>query len=385
MFKKSLAALAVLSTAAGFAYAGQVTLYGVVDEGLNYTKEDVKMDGVRSVDQHSFGLDSGLNAGSRIGLTGQEALGNGMTVGFKLENGFQADTGAFGSDNRIFDREASLTVTSPFGRLSAGRMGGIASAAGSYDIVYAIGDAFDGGDNKIFGLAKSARYDNMLTYQTPMMAGLQATVQYSFKEDALDANRKSIREGSSDANRYTSVALTGNYGPFNAVLAYELQKYGSNVLDGQNKVLSSVPSKDGQAVYLGGNYDFGVAKAFAMAQYFKGQNALTALSTIDLENKSKPTAGYKGYGLHLGTVVPVCAGNLTIGGYYVDGKAEFEKYDRDNDYIGVATRYVYPLSRRTSLYAGAGYAHSKLDADNTQKGEFKANVTQAYMGMTHKF
>lgn len=384
MFKKSLAALAVLSTAAGFAYAGQVTLYGVVDEGLNYTKEDVKMDGVRSVDQHSFGLDSGLNAGSRIGLTGQEALGNGMTVGFKLENGFQADTGAFGSDNRIFDREASLTVTSPFGRLSAGRMGGIASAAGSYDIVYAIGDAFDGGDNKIFGLAKSARYDNMLTYQTPMMAGLQATVQYSFKEDALDANRKSIREGSSDANRYTSVALTGNYGPFNAVLAYELQKYGSNVVENK-AIVSSVPSKDGQAVYLGGNYDFGVAKAFAMAQYFKGQNALTAMSTFDLKDESKPTAGYKGYGLHLGTVVPVCAGNLTIGGYYVDGKAEFEKYDRDNDYIGVATRYVYPLSRRTSLYAGAGYAHSKLDADNTQKGEFKANVTQAYMGMTHKF
>lgn len=384
MFKKSLAALAVLSTAAGFAYAGQVTLYGVVDEGLNYTKEDVKMDGVRSVDQHSFGLDSGLNAGSRIGLTGQEALGNGMTVGFKLENGFQADTGAFGSDNRIFDREASLTVTSPFGRLSAGRMGGIASAAGSYDIVYAIGDAFDGGDNKIFGLAKSARYDNMLTYQTPMMAGLQATVQYSFKEDALDANRKSIREGSSDANRYTSVALTGNYGPFNAVLAYELQKYGSNVVENK-AIVSSVPSKDGQAVYLGGNYDFGVAKAFAMAQYFKGQNALTAMSAFDLKDESKPTAGYKGYGLHLGTVVPVCAGNLTIGGYYVDGKAEFERYDRDNDYIGVATRYVYPLSRRTSLYAGAGYAHSKLDADNTQKGEFKANVTQAYMGMTHKF
>ena len=380
MFKKSLTALAVLSSMTGFAYAGQVTLYGVVDEGLNYSKEDVKVDGGKKVDQHTFGLDSGLNAGSRIGLTGQEALGNDMTVGFKLENGFDADTGAFSDKDRIFNREASLTVSSPFGRLSAGRMGGIASAAGSYDIVYSIGDAFDGGDNKIFGLAKSARYDNMITYQTPMMGGLQATVQYSFKENSTDANRLTAREGSSDANRYTSAALTGNYGPFNAVLAYELQDYGSTI------GTSKMPSKDGQAIYLGGNYDFGVAKAFAMAQYFKGQQTTDAVKAINLAKPLTPSEGYKGYGLHLGTIVPVCSGNLTIGGYYVDGQAESEKEaDRDNNYIGVATRYVYPLSRRTSLYAGAGYAHAKMDGTATDKGDTKANVTQAYMGLTHKF
>lgn len=380
MFKKSLTALAVLSTMTGYAVAGQVTLYGVVDEGLNYTKEDVKVNGVRHVDEHTFGLDSGLNAASRIGLTGQEALGNGMTVGFKLENGFKADTGALGDKNRLFDREASLSVMTPLGRLSAGRMGGVASAAGSYDIVYAIGDAFDGGDNKIFGLAKSARYDNMLTYQTPVMGGLQATVQYSFKMNSTDPNRLDAREGSKNANRYTSAALTGSYGPFNAVLAYELQDYGSNY------AASKMPSKDGQAIYLGGNYDFGVAKAFAMAQYFKGQEAIDAMTAIDAAKPINPTAGFKGYGLHLGTIVPVCAGHLTIGGYYVDGQAEFEKTaDRDNDYVGIATKYVYPLSRRTSLYAGAGYAHAKLDGDATDKGDTKANVTQAYMGVTHKF
>lgn len=380
MFKKSLTALAVLSTMTGYAVAGQVTLYGVVDEGLNYTKEDVKVNSVRHVDEHTFGLDSGLNAASRIGLTGQEALGNGMTVGFKLENGFKADTGALGDKNRLFDREASLSVMTPLGRLSAGRMGGVASAAGSYDIVYAIGDAFDGGDNKIFGLAKSARYDNMLTYQTPVMGGLQATVQYSFKKNSTDPNRLDAREGSKNANRYTSAALTGSYGPFNAVLAYELQDYGSNY------AASKMPSKDGQAIYLGGNYDFGVAKAFAMAQYFKGQEAIDAMTAIDAAKPINPTAGFKGYGLHLGTIVPVCAGHLTIGGYYVDGQAEFEKTaDRDNDYIGIATKYVYPLSRRTSLYAGAGYAHAKLDGDATDKGDTKANVTQAYMGVTHKF
>ena len=37
MFKKSLAALAVLGVAAGYASAADVTLFGVVDTGLIYT------------------------------------------------------------------------------------------------------------------------------------------------------------------------------------------------------------------------------------------------------------------------------------------------------------------------------------------------------------
>lgn len=39
MFKKSLAALAVLGAAAGYASAADVTLFGVVDTGLIYTHQ----------------------------------------------------------------------------------------------------------------------------------------------------------------------------------------------------------------------------------------------------------------------------------------------------------------------------------------------------------
>lgn len=39
MFKKSLAALAVLGVAAGYASAADVTLFGVVDTGLIYTHQ----------------------------------------------------------------------------------------------------------------------------------------------------------------------------------------------------------------------------------------------------------------------------------------------------------------------------------------------------------
>lgn len=39
MFKKSLAAVALLGAFAGSAFAADVTLYGVVDEGFLYTQK----------------------------------------------------------------------------------------------------------------------------------------------------------------------------------------------------------------------------------------------------------------------------------------------------------------------------------------------------------
>lgn len=46
MFKKSMAALAVLSLSAGLASASEVTLYGIVDNGLLYKHSKVETNGV---------------------------------------------------------------------------------------------------------------------------------------------------------------------------------------------------------------------------------------------------------------------------------------------------------------------------------------------------
>lgn len=87
MFKKSLAAVALLGAFAGSAFAADVTLYGVVDEGFLYTHKDAD-DAVDKLE-----LKSGIQAGSRWGLKGTEDLGNGLKVGFILESGFNADDG----------------------------------------------------------------------------------------------------------------------------------------------------------------------------------------------------------------------------------------------------------------------------------------------------
>lgn len=376
MFKKSLTALAVLGVAAGYASAADVTLYGIVDTGLIYTHTKNE-DGNTSVKQDSFALESGVSSASRFGIKGTEDLGNGLKVGFKLENGFSADSGVLNQDNRLFGREASVSIYGDFGTLSMGRMGGVASAAGTYDIVFATADAFDGGDNHVFGFATSDRYDNMVTYQTPKFAGMQATVQYSFNEDS---KKDTHREGSAAVNRYASAALTGDFGALQTVVAYEFQNYESNDEKG-----TALNHDDGNIVYLGGNYDCGFAKTFVMAQYFKGIKSaqLSAASMVDdlmteTGTDTESPEGLKGYGLHLGTIVPVAGGDLTVAAYYTDGEEE-GKVNADFKSYAFGAKYEYFLSKRTSLYTGAGYAQIKGDDD------WKDQVAQAYAGLTHRF
>ena len=375
MFKKTLLALATLGAFTGSAVAADVQLYGVLDQGFAYKKADTTV-GNDKTKNHSFEQVSGYNAPSRFGLVGSEDLGNGLKLGFKLENSFNGDDGTLGQGGRLFGRESSVTVYGDFGAVSVGRMGGVASSAGTYDLVYATADAFDGGDNAVLGLTASSRYDNVVTYQSPKFAGVQGTVQYSFKGDSSAAGR----EGAASADRYASFALTGDFGPLQAVTAFELQDYASN--NGKTGAeFVSYGDQTGKAFYLGGNYDLGVAKLFVLTQYFQDQKGLTYLDAKDATAEK----GFKGYGLHVGTQFAALAGNVTAGLYYVDATAENKTVaDRDTDYVGTSVRYTYALSKRTTLYTGAGYAQATVDATKTS-AKVEKNVTQVYAGLTHTF
>ena len=375
MFKKTLLALATLGAFTGSAVAADVQLYGVLDQGFAYKKVDTTV-GNDKTKNHSFEQVSGYNAPSRFGLVGSEDLGNGLKLGFKLENSFNGDDGTLGQGGRLFGRESSVTVSGDFGAVSVGRMGGVASSAGTYDLVYATADAFDGGDNAVLGLTASSRYDNVVTYQSPKFAGVQGTVQYSFKGDSSAEGR----EGAASADRYASFALTGDFGPLQAVTAFELQDYASN--NGKTGAeFVSYGDQTGKAFYLGGNYDLGVAKLFVLTQYFQDQKGLTYLDTKDATAEK----GFKGYGLHVGTQFAALAGNVTAGLYYVDATADNKTVaDRDTDYVGTSVRYTYALSKRTTLYTGAGYAQATVDATKTA-AKVEKNVTQVYAGLTHTF
>ena len=388
--KKTLAALAVLGAFAGSAAAADVQLYGVVDEGFIYT--NTKVTDEKSDNQ--FQLGSGLNLGSRWGLKGTEDLGNGYKVGFKLESGFNADTGTL-QENRLFRREAGLTLSGPFGSVAFGRFGGLSSSCGTYDMLGYV-ESFDGGDGDVWGFAASDRYDNMVVYQTPRFAGLQLTAQYSFKTDSKASAKVnsdgdpefSGDEGTSHAQRYASIGVSGEYGPAAFAVGYELTKYGANENNGGTSAVAygRELDKDGQLVFIGGNYDFEVVQLFAEAQYFKHQTSVAGIDA-ELSSNTYKALGLKGYGLHLGAAAPLGAGTLTAGLYFVDFSEEYAGNEADSDYkyYGVSARYNYPLSTRTGVYVGAGYGQTKGDAAEGDVSDYKAQVTQVYCGLVHTF
>lgn len=146
------------------------------------------MQGVDTVD--TFQMKSGVTAGSRFGLKGTEDLGNGLKIGFVLENGFSSDTGSFTQDNRLFGREAQLNLSGAFGTVAFGRMGSLASGNGTFGLLGSM-SPFGTSWGQYAANASTVmsgfdRYDNTVTYATPAFAGFKVYAQYSFDTDTKD-------------------------------------------------------------------------------------------------------------------------------------------------------------------------------------------------------
>lgn len=116
--KKQLLAVAVASAFASTAFAANVTVYGTVDTGLVYTHQSFGGALPTNGDSSKFSMDSGVLGASKFGFKGTEDLGDGYSVSFQLENGFKSDTGALSGadDNKLFDREARLSLNTPTAR-----------------------------------------------------------------------------------------------------------------------------------------------------------------------------------------------------------------------------------------------------------------------------
>ncbi|SIT44509.1 Porin Gram-negative type [Paraburkholderia ribeironis] len=112
--KKSLLALAALGAFAGVAHAqSSVTLYGIVDVGINMN--------TNAGGFHKYDMSSGVLQGSRFGLRGTEDLGGGLKALFVLENGFDVTNGKLGQGGLMFGRQAYVGLSSQFGTVTLGR------------------------------------------------------------------------------------------------------------------------------------------------------------------------------------------------------------------------------------------------------------------------
>ncbi|VVE66787.1 porin [Pandoraea anapnoica] len=110
--------LGLWALSAGLAYGqSSVTLYGVIDTGIDY----VSNSGGKSQWSVVDGTLSGIY-GSRWGLMGSEDLGGGRSVSFKLENGFNSANGQLFQGGRQFGRQAYIELRDrSLGSLAIGR------------------------------------------------------------------------------------------------------------------------------------------------------------------------------------------------------------------------------------------------------------------------
>lgn len=400
MFKKSLAAVALLGAFAGSAFAADVTLHGVVDEGFLYTHKDADKTGIDAVDK--LELKSGIQAGSRWGLKGTEDLGNGLKVGFILESGFNADDGTQSVSGTMFNREASLNVMGPFGQLSLGKIGAITQGTSSWGKVGAVsafgtsyGAANVGNATNVFA-ATVGVMDNTIAYQTPKFAGFTVYAQYSMgssKAAAQDADKnwtQTMVENESSTDRYYALGATYANGPVNLYFAVDSVNYASYFdKTGTTITPSTKDVDDSLTVAFGGSYDFSVVKVFAGAQYFDEVlvNKVSGLSNVGLDFlKSK----MEGYALQASASAPLAGGTGYFGVGYVDASeadSVAASAGFDIKYYVTSVGYKYDLSKRTNVYGVLSYAKGDQDVATPTAKIFdrKPSMVGFGVGLRHNF
>ena len=330
--KKTLIAVAALSAMAASAMAANVTLYGKIDQGFQVQSQKKGNDD-RTTTWKGV---SGISSGSRWGLKGTEQLADGYTVGFVLESGFD---GMNGSGNNAFNRDAFLTLNTPFGMLTVGRTGKL-SDGNTGDIIAGQASPFGtsyklaASTNTTFVGFNNDRTDRALRYVSPKFAGFQVHAEYANMNGEATASTK---------KRYGGVGVSYANGPFYAAVTAETIR-----------LPASDTAKNPQAYALAMNYDFGVAKVFGGYQYAKD-------NTWGGKDSNAGT---------LGVSAPVAGGTLMASVAYAKG-------DNDHKLTTGAIGYKYSLSKRTYVYTDLAYAEDKNPA--------KTKTTEFNVGMCHNF
>lgn len=354
--KKTLIAAAVMATS-GIAFAASnVTLYGVIEEGVLLEK-------AKHADT-TVQLRSGFDQGSRWGIKGVEDLGNGYSVGFILEQGFSADDGnvanAGNGTTSGFTREAFMYVNGDFGKFGAGRTGTLASGAQSNHILtgWALGTGL-GLSSWTSAIGTSfSRTNNSVVYATPVFSGFSVHAMYS-NGLATDTDKWS------DNSHYYGLGV----------------KYQANAIR-SSLIFEAVDNK-------ATGTDAGKKKAIYTINYGLEYN-LGSWTPMFAYQFAHQNSGRRTHMFGLSAKVAVGGGDVLVGGRYLFGKDEAKDVgankvavDGDVRAWNIGAAYIYPLSKRTALKAYAGYADSGKEWKDVENVAY--NGYQVYLGMRHSF
>ncbi len=382
--KKSLVALALMGAFSGAAFAqSNVTLYGILD--VNVQRNDPKEGtcyntaaGVGTPVSCSAvtGINGGHQSGNRWGVRGSEALGGGLSAIFALESGFSIDTGTMGQGGRLFGRQAWAGLQGGWGSLVAGRLAGLSSGTGSWDMMGFIDPFLTGfGDSNLgntFTPMNAARFDNAVGYISPTFAGFKVGGMYSFNANGAE------QAGTSNNFRVTDLAVSWSAGPFAVGLSYD-------IYDPQQAGFSTIlANADSQKILIvGGTFDFKIVKLHAgfmdeSNAWVRNDGASVVANLVD------PGADAQAW--MFGVTVPLFGGNILASYQDKDGDpvnigTAAVPITREADLAIWAIGYTYPLSRRTNVYLN----WSSKDGKKSLNGVASQDRTQGTIGIRHLF
>lgn len=302
--KKSLLVLAVLASVASA--QAQVTLYGVADVWVGRTSV-TNTAGDKTDDTL---MSSGGLSGSRLGVSGEKALGNGLKGVFKLEQGFKLDTGKT-NESTAFSRQAYVGMAGGFGQVTLGK-------------TWTAMDDVLGAANSGFDSALSAS-NNVLMVPSTYQSNPGNTVKYTspaFGPVSFSASH-SMHESNGDQPNVTDFSVSFSQGALATNFAYQEQREtGVDVV---------------KLTALNAAYDFGAVKLLASVGQFK---AAFSQSTD----------------LQLGVDVPVSKA-LTVSAGYAQSNDNAAAGNGKRTGFGIAAGYS--LADTTTLYGGLRQAELK--------------------------
>ncbi len=372
---KKIAAAAGIALFALSAQATSVKLYGIVDMGISA----VHVNGKTNVE-----MKSGMRNSSRFGLKGTEDLGGGYKVGFILESQFKADTGAFQSAGTLWERESSLSLQTPYGKITAGRVGYLKGVVGSTALLnsYRV-NPFGGVTStyvtgfKPYTTGTGWYVTNGIVYASPKIGNTEFFVQYSNGYNTKNPDDS----GSANSNdRYYAAAVRYMNGPL------LLQGIVDTTNLGNEKNLSTVNDKNSRdPISLGfqAAYDFGIVKPYFMIEGFKNSqlNKIGGSTGRAVEK----AGGFDGVGGTLVLQWPMLVGKAKAGGGMLKAERAKEPTAADKFDVsryGLSVGFDYNISKTTHLYVDAGYFHQK---EETQKATTNSHGSEFVMGMVHYF
>ena len=425
-------AAAGLIAATGAMAQSTVTLYGLVDGGINYVS------GLKN--GSSTALASGIMEGSRWGLKGNEDMGGGFKGLFTLESRVEIDTGAnsnrpvsypqlpdrlstaaglglsalplpaatktalingvnsslaneaYGVNvgalgNRVFDRQAYVGLITPVGQITAGRQ---------YTPAYLVGGMFDAtqtqsslalGQVSPLPAAFDIRLSNTLQYAI-QTGGITAALMYGAGEIA----------GNNSAGRFIGAMVVYKGDGFSVGFAH----------NGRNNELNQ---KSLENNVLGATFDVGPGTVYGQYATIKNENpaglstiGATVLGQLAAGGVPAPTAATAGaaYQAAYNTAFKQDATLMQIGYKFTSGvHTVVTAYNRLDDKQAInadtssyGATYTYALSKRTNLnlvlvrFVNSGTGQAAPGGNGFLGGvtsEAGADSTNVALGIRHSF